>query len=118
MSGQNHIYFMKQVGQDGPIKIGCTRFVGNRLIEMARWSPVPLEVVASAPGDFTLERHIHIRFKASLSHREWFFPTPELLSGIDRVKAGQSIVDAFDVQPKTRNRYGVPVTYYVAKAPA
>lgn len=34
-----HVYFIKPIGMDGPIKIGCSDKPARRLITLAAWSP-------------------------------------------------------------------------------
>lgn len=96
-SGEKRIYFVRPVGQDGPIKIGCSRWPDNRLLEIAKWSPVPLELIAAAPGDHTLERRLHRKFSKQRSHKEWFLASADLVDGIELVRAGASIEKAFRV---------------------
>lgn len=100
----NRIYFMRPQSTVGPIKIGCSRWPDKRLVEISHWSPVPLELIAAAAGSFKLERYLHERFAATRLHKEWFVATPELLAAIDRVVAGQSIMDAFHVMVVRRKR--------------
>lgn len=112
----SHIYFMKPVEMPGPIKIGCSRFVGQRLDTLMAWSPFPLETMASAVGDFRLERHLHDRFAHCRLHKEWFDPSIDLLERIEKVRCGASIMDAFDVEERMRKRWGLWVPRYVARA--
>lgn len=77
-SKPRYIYFMRPVGMDGPIKIGCSYRPASRLIALAVWSPFPLEIIAVAPGDFGTERALHERFAAELFHNEWFHASPRL----------------------------------------
>lgn len=93
---------MRPVGAQGPIKIGCSRWPENRLNDLAQWSPVPLEIIASAPGNFKLERHLHERFSDSRTHKEWFGASPELVAGIAKVAAGLSVEEAFGVACRYR----------------
>lgn len=121
-SRRTFIYFIKPIGKAGPIKIGCTRFVERRLDELLHWSPVPLEVVAIAPGDFRLERFIHNRFADERLHKEWFTESDALIAAIERVKAGEPVVTVFGAVERSRTRWGqveryyVPATYAVAGA--
>lgn len=103
---ENNIYFLSPVGADGPIKIGCSRWVGNRLDEMCKWSPIPLEVRAYAVGDFSLERCLHRLFGDQRLWKEWFQPSEFLLSGIQRVSAGASIIDAFGIDVVEVRKWG------------
>lgn len=111
-----NIYFVKPVGIEGPIKIGCTRHLGERLDQLLKWSPVPLEILATAPGNFTLEKRIHAIFKDDFRHKEWFTPSPRLLEAIEQVAAGVSILDAFGLEERSRVRWHRTFPYYVLKA--
>jgi hypothetical protein len=94
------VYFIKPVGQDGPIKIGCSRWPDRRLSEVMLWSPVELEIVASFGGGFKMERRFHAAFFNDHSHREWFRPSAALIETIASINAG-----TFDEKslPKGRN---------------
>lgn len=82
------VYFIKPVGMDGPVKIGCSAKPPVRRATLAAWSPFPLEIAAEIEGDLYLEARFHKRFIAARSHAEWFMATPELLSTIEQIKAG------------------------------
>ncbi len=77
------IYFVRQVGGVGPIKIGFAINVKSRLGQIAAYSPVPLEVVAQVPGTLAQEKALHGMFSEHHSHREWFHPAHELLTFIE-----------------------------------
>jgi len=82
------VYFIRPVGADGPVKIGCSDVPDGRLYTLSAWSPVPLEIVASIDGDIDLERRFHAAFKADNTHREWFNASPALLHCLDAIKTG------------------------------
>lgn len=77
-----HVYFAKPVGQDGPIKIGCSNDVFRRIEQMSGWSPVPLELMATVPGCPADEHQLHREFAEYRLHGEWFSPGPRLLDHI------------------------------------
>lgn len=91
-----HVYFIKPVEMDGPIKIGCSMYPETRLRSLMSWSPVDLEIVAQVDGDFDLERRLHAMFAAHYRRQEWFNPAPELLALIDDINAGKPINDLVD----------------------
>lgn len=91
------VYFIRQIGGIGNIKIGCSHSTRRRLEQLAAWSPTQLEVLVSVEGDGTLERKIQECFLDSLSHHEWFKPTPALLALIDKLKAGIPVEQAIDL---------------------
>jgi hypothetical protein len=96
------IYFVKPVGQQGPIKIGSTRgSVQLRLSQMMSGSPVPLELIVEALGDYELALHGHLA--DARSHGEWFRPVPRLLAGIEALKSGARISEAFDLTDQRGN---------------
>lgn len=110
------IYFMRMVEGVGPIKVGCTRHLGTRLEQLAQWSPVDLEVLASGEGDFRLERFIHKQFEIHHQRREWFTATPALIERIELVKSGVPVIDAFGAERRYRTRWGSQQLYYVRRA--
>ncbi len=73
-----HVYFLKPVGADGPIKIGCSELPMQRLRMVEIWSPVLLEMIGYVPGGHDAERVIHYMFGNLRLHGEWFTATPEL----------------------------------------
>lgn len=95
--GRRRVYFVKPVGMDGPIKIGCSLHPRARMSSFATWSPFPLELVAEIPGDLELETAIHDCFADCFSHREWFHPSPRLLKFIEDIRAGAPLSAAIDL---------------------
>ena len=91
------VYFIKPVGMDGPIKIGCSSVPAKRLEDLSVWSPFPLEVIATAPGSYKVEQALHQRFAFLHSHREWFHANPELTVAIRRIASGVPIEKAVDL---------------------
>lgn len=94
MSKPKYVYFIKPVGMDGPIKIGCSAVPPSRLIEFTVWSPFPLEIIGSVPGGHADETFLHRRFAYLHSHREWFRSSPLLRNTIDRILHGESLKSA------------------------
>lgn len=82
------VYFIKPIGMDGPIKIGCSWAPDHRREGLETWSPFPLELLATIEGTGQLERQFHALFADDHSHKEWFRVTPELLGVIAAVQAG------------------------------
>ncbi len=84
------VYFLRPIGQAGPIKIGCSKEPMKRLRSVEIWSPLMLEVVAAVPGGHADESVLHQMFGDNRLHGEWFDITPELQSVLDYVaKAGR-----------------------------
>lgn len=92
-----YIYFMKPIGMEGPIKIGCSDAPLRRLEQLSVWSPWPLEILATSAGGFSMERNLHECFFDAHFHREWFNAVPSLVDGILAVAGGASLEAAFDL---------------------
>jgi len=95
-----YVYFMRQVGGVGPIKIGVSASPKSRLDMLATWSPTPLELVAVIPGDAALERNIHECFADYHSHREWFNAGPRLVAALAALVSGEPIERAVDLDAR------------------
>ena len=105
------VYFIRPIGQDGPIKIGSSRCPEDRLATYMRWSPYPLEIVVSVPGTMKTEVAIHCCFADAHSHEEWFRPIPRLLAAVERLIEGVPLEEAIDLSRKVgeiRPRFGRP----------
>jgi hypothetical protein len=72
------VYFV-QAGESGPVKIGVTGNIEDRVRTMQTGSPQPLRVLATFPGGFDLEARLHRMFAPHRVHGEWFAPAPDLL---------------------------------------
>lgn len=76
----------------GLVKIGCTGIAVERRVQQHRGgSPVPLQLLAAAPGTIDDERAIHTAFLAHHSHFEWFRLVPEVAALIDVVAKSGAI---------------------------
>lgn len=85
------VYFIKPIGLDGPIKIGCSSWPDTRLIDLAAWSPFQLELIGSVPGTYQDETFLHRCFSDIHSHREWFHSTPNLRTAIATIIAAGAV---------------------------
>jgi hypothetical protein len=90
-SDPRYVYFMKPVGMDGPIKIGNSNAPLNRLEGLAAWSPWPLELIGTVPGNFSDESFLHRCFADLHSHREWFRHSEQLATTIASIVAAGSV---------------------------
>jgi hypothetical protein len=99
---ENRVYFVRPVGQEGPVKIGYSRKSDERLAALALWSPVALEIVAEFPGGHQTERQFHTMFRHLWSHCEWFNASPELTATIEAIAAG-----TFDPAVLPERAYGL-----------
>ena len=80
------VYFVAPIG-GGLVKIGCSETPASRLGSLLLWSPVPLEIVATMPGDRATEAYFHFKFWTHRSHSEWFRPAEPVLAAAERVRA-------------------------------
>ncbi len=96
------VYFIKPIGMDGPIKIGCSQYPGKRLSSLETWCPFPLEIVAQIEGDVYIERRFHRKFLDTHLRSEWFEATDDLLDTIRQINAGQFQVSSLPA-------YGGPI---------
>jgi hypothetical protein len=78
------VYF---VGPEaGPIKIGYTGDLRDRMSALQCGSPQIVLVWAAPPGDRTEEWLYHQRFAARRLHGEWFERCPEIEAAIDHLR--------------------------------
>jgi hypothetical protein len=100
------VYFARVAGTTGPIKIGCSSGPPARCKQLGFDLAADIEVIAFVPGDYFLERNLHLKF-ASLrapgprragraapvhGHKEWFHPAPALLELIEAARRDGVIV--------------------------
>lgn len=111
MNGQTprEVYFLKPVGMDGPIKIGCGFEPRERLGSYMALSPYPLEIILTIPGNLALERNIHDCFIDCHSHSEWFRAEPRLLAAIEALKAGVPVEEAIDLSKRLGSIHGAKI---------
>jgi hypothetical protein len=76
LRGVELIYFIGS--KHGPIKIGRTRSVIERLKKLQTGYPRRLHLLAAIPGGEDAERDFHARFETLRVHGEWFARSPEL----------------------------------------
>lgn len=76
----NWVYFIGPVCDSLPdfIKVGVSGDPSRRLSQLQTASVRELAVVGVLPGDFDLERRIHIRFSSLRVNGEWFRVTGDL----------------------------------------
>ena len=91
------IYFMKPVGAEGPIKIGCSNWPEERLKQIMVWSPVELELVHCFKADRSVERKLHRCFSDLHLRSEWFKADERLVKAIAALVAGEKLEDAVDL---------------------
>lgn len=85
------VYFIKPIGLDGPIKIGCSNAPINRLQGLGSWSPFPLEIIGAVTGTLKDENFLHRCFADTHSHHEWFRSSPALRIAIATILSSGTI---------------------------
>lgn len=115
---KKQIYFIRPIQGVGLVKIGCSSWPSHRLQFLLGWSPVPLEIAASGPGDHTLERALHRLFDADRSHKEWFRSSQQLLAGIEAVASGADVPTAFGLKLSPTGRSWPKEAYIAARVAA
>lgn len=100
--GLQRIYFIKPIGMNGPIKIGRSESTDRRLDDLMAWSPFPLEIIVEIPSLPRLEGRIQSTFEQHHLHREWFTAAPEILSLIEKLKAGVPIEEAVTLSDRVK----------------
>jgi hypothetical protein len=96
MVRERHVYFLRPVGQPGPVKIGCSEAPKERLQTFMTWSPFPLEIAAFTPGWRSEESCLQSMFAADHSHGEWFHASERLTALIEAVAEGVPLDNLLD----------------------
>ena len=76
------VYFVRRTDGTGPIKIGCTANLDQRIRALSYHAQADLAVLATAPGSFREERRLHRQFDNDRQEGEWFEPTDALLQAV------------------------------------
>ena len=103
----DQVYFLRQRGIDGLVKIGCSKEPKSRVGNLAPWSPFPLEIAAVIEGNYVLERRFHAQFAAQHVGREWFTVTPELESVIAEINAGEFDIESLPAPVRVTTGKGI-----------
>lgn len=72
------VYIIQCEDDFGPVKIGMTSDLRQRLVDLQAANPYPLRVLTVMCGGRTLEKALHRRFTKSRRHGEWFSFSSEL----------------------------------------
>lgn len=88
-----YVYFVTDVDDAGPIKIGyTTRSVAARIIDLQPGSPVRLKEVYSFRASPHVERSLHETCAAYRLHNEWFERSKCILQCIDEARKGNMAI--------------------------
>ena len=79
------VYFIQSVN-GGPIKIGYSNNVNERIRELQTASPYKLILLAAIVGGVRMENDIHKQFSKYRMRGEWFKPAKELMEFINKHK--------------------------------
>ncbi len=79
------VYFI-QMGEDGPIKIGFTHNIVNRMIALRTASPYKLNLLYIADGDTEAETNLHGVYRHHRLEGEWFSNADEIKRDIEAFK--------------------------------
>ena len=74
-SKRGTVYFVR-AGER--VKIGFTKDLDRRLVQLQNFFPDPLEVLLSMPGSILMEQELHRRFAADRLRGEWFLCSPAI----------------------------------------
>lgn len=89
------IYFVQsEVG--GPIKIGRTDDMAQRMSNLSVGRPDKLKALAAVPWTLLDERQVHQKFSHLREKGEWFSATEELLAFVANVAAAGTVVTSRD----------------------
>ncbi|WP_085908310.1 GIY-YIG nuclease family protein [Kiloniella majae] len=83
----SHVYFISPVN-GGPIRIGRTKALDNRLNSLMNMSPIELELIGSIDGGEYVEYWLHEFFAKDRLHSEWFKPSKKLLEFAEDARSG------------------------------
>lgn len=88
------VYFARRA--DGAIKIGCSAWPKSRMRQLGLKKNGVVELLATAPGGFTAERNLHLKFAGKHIGREWFLASADLLAVIEETRKTGAIPLAFE----------------------
>lgn len=98
------VYFARSADGTGPIKIGCSAYIEDRLYQLGVDYRSKFQLLAAAPGDERTERNLHLKFEALRVEvesardtpppgaTEWFAASPELIAFVAKVAATGKII--------------------------
>lgn len=99
------IYFIRD-GEEGPVKIGYSKDVAERLVALKSVCGKQLRVLRVIEGDFSKEKSLHRQFAELRLRGEWFTYDPGMMEVGDAVEP-PSFVDENWVLAKAWPAFGV-----------
>jgi hypothetical protein len=111
------VYFIQE-GDEGPIKIGFSRNVQERIKALQTGHAQPLRLLHAMRGTLDDEQRLHRRFARLRIQNEWFAPAPELLdwlaqaAGVPRSEPPTAV----DPRPALQLHWAVIAVFVVAAA--
>lgn len=105
MRHANGCLYFAQVAGGGPIKVGFSSNVRNRLASLATWCPYKIEFLHSMEAPKMAEVYCLERLRAHQLKGEWFHPHPDVIRFIEEIRATNEVAGVPDA-PKTT--YGAP----------
>lgn len=85
------IYFVEAIGCER-IKIGYSRNVEGRLLEMQVDCPFDLELLVVTAGAKDIEPAVHDKFRGARVRGEWFEATAELRAFVGELRQGVEVI--------------------------
>jgi hypothetical protein len=86
--GPNAVVYVLRGANDGLVKIGTTTDLSGRLRAIRSMSAVPIELLCVFPGDASVEKQAHMKFREHRRHGEWFQPAPDLMAWVEQMRWG------------------------------
>jgi hypothetical protein len=88
MTARQFVYFIQS---GDAVKIGISNDPKRRMVDLAYYNPVALELLGVLDGDVALERYLHDKFDKHRIRGEWFKLAPEILEYIRQNAASEEI---------------------------
>lgn len=95
------VYFI-QAGLNGPIKIGWSANVKQRLAAAQVDNHEELILRAMTPGGPAIEERLHVVFEAAWIRGEWFRPVTALLEMVEVLEDGANLLPILEALEETR----------------
>lgn len=114
------VYFIQ--AENGSVKIGRTKNLRQRLVDLQAMSPLRLRLVAWSTARPGYESFLHYRFAGARLHGEWFRPESDLLALAGSIGAAGELrhktLRAFLEQPSDQNLHAVASPVFHPHAPS